>query len=72
VVIVNVPVVPVTVVLAGTVAAALLLLSDTDTPPLGPALPRVTVPLAEIPPVTLVGAIDSAVTVGALTVRLVV
>ncbi len=55
---VNVPVVApaATVMLAGTVALALLLESAT-TIPLGPAAEaRVTVPVAEFPPTTLVGA----------------
>ena len=45
-----------TVTLAGTVAAAVLLLeSDTAAPPLGAAALRVTVPVEEVPPTTLVG-----------------
>jgi hypothetical protein len=44
-----------TVTLAGTVAEALLLASETTTPPLGAALVRVTVPVDDVPPVTLVG-----------------
>jgi len=42
-----------TVTLAGTVAAAVLLLDKpTDRPPVGAALPRVTVPVDEVPPIT--------------------
>ena len=44
-----------TVTEAGTVAAALLLESETDTPPVGAAPLNVTVPVDEVPPVTLVG-----------------
>ncbi len=45
-----------TVTLAGTVAAAvLLLLSVTTAPPVGAGPFRVTVPLDELPPVTVVG-----------------
>jgi hypothetical protein len=44
-----------TVTLAGTVAAALLLESDTAAPPLGAAPLRVTVPVDEVPPVTDAG-----------------
>jgi len=44
-----------TVTLAGTVAAAALLDSDTTAPPLGAALVRVTLPCELPPPVTLVG-----------------
>jgi len=44
-----------TVMLAGTVAAALELKSCTGAPPLGAALWRVTVPVDEVPPFTIVG-----------------
>src|SRR6476660_10540400 len=44
-----------TVTLAGTVAAVLLLDSVTVAPPVGAAPLRVTVPVDELPPVTLVG-----------------
>ena len=44
-----------TVTLAGTVAAVLLLESETTAPPDGAAPVRVTVPCAELPPRTLVG-----------------
>jgi hypothetical protein len=47
--------------LAGTVAAAVLLLdSDTTRPPVGAAEVRVTVPCEEVPPVTLAGFTDTA------------
>jgi hypothetical protein len=49
-----------TVTLAGTCAALVLLLdSDTLAPPLGAAPLNVTVPVAELPPVTLVGLTDT-------------
>ena len=44
-----------TVTLAGTVAAAPLLESATTAPPEGAALVSVTVPVEDVPPVTLVG-----------------
>jgi hypothetical protein len=44
-----------TVTVAGTVAAALFLDKATEIPPLGAALVKVTVPVEEVPPVTLVG-----------------
>ena len=44
-----------TVTLAGTLAAALLLESATCAPPAGAAPLKVTVPVEEFPPVTLVG-----------------
>lgn len=47
--------------LAGTVATAVLLLeSVTTAPPAGAAEVKVTVPVEELPPVTLVGLSDSA------------
>jgi hypothetical protein len=58
-----------TATLAGTVAAAGLLLdSDTTVPPDGAALVSVTVPCELLPPVTLAGLNDSAESVGALAV----
>lgn len=49
-----------TVTLAGTVAAAVLLLfSVTDAPPVGAALARVTVPVELLPPATFVGLSDT-------------
>jgi hypothetical protein len=57
----------VTVTLAGTVAAAVLLLeSITTAPPDGAALDNVTVPCEELPPVTLVGESDNDASVGVL------
>ena len=45
-----------TVTLAGTVAVGVLLLErETAAPPLGAGPPRVTVPVEEDPPVTLIG-----------------
>jgi hypothetical protein len=46
--------------LAGTVAAVLLLDSETASPPAGAVAVRVTVPCAAVPPVTLVGFTDTA------------
>jgi len=54
-----------TLTLAGTVAAAVLLLeSVTTAPPDGAALDNVTVPCEELPPVTLVGESDNDASVG--------
>jgi hypothetical protein len=54
-----------TVTLAGTLAAVVLLLeSVTIAPPAGAAPLRVTVPVEEFPPVTLVGFSESAERVG--------
>jgi len=61
-----------TVTLTGTVAAALLLDKLTDSPPVGAALPKVTVPVDEVPPVTEVGFIVTDETVGGFTVRIAV
>ena len=44
-----------TVTEAGTVAEALLLESETEMPPVGAALLKVTVPVEDTPPTTLVG-----------------
>ena len=49
-----------TVTLAGTLAAAELSLSETTAPPLGAAAVNVTVPVDELPPVTLDGLTDTA------------
>jgi hypothetical protein len=61
---------------AGTVAAeVLLLVRVTVTPPLGAALLRLTVPVDELPPVTLAGFTlidESATVIAGLTVRVVV
>jgi hypothetical protein len=56
------------VTLAGTAAAALLLVSDTTAPPLGAAAVRVTVPVAPFPPATVEGLTDTADRVGAVAV----
>lgn len=57
-----------TVTLAGTVAAAVLLLeSETALPPAGAAADNVTVPVDDAPPFTLPGLSDSDDRVGALT-----
>ena len=48
-----------TVTLAGTVAAALSLASATCAPPAGAGLPSSTVPVEELPPITLVGLRDT-------------
>jgi len=54
-----------TVTLAGAVTAAVLLLeSDTTAPPLGAAALKVTVPVEELPPTTLVGLTDTADSAG--------
>src|SRR5271167_2252662 len=58
-----------TVTLAGTVAAALLLDKVTDSPPVGAALPKVTVPVDEVPPVTEVGFSVTDDTTGGFTVN---
>jgi hypothetical protein len=59
-----------TVTEAGTVAAFVLLLeSATARPPVGAALPSVTVPVAEAPPVTVLGEIDSAFGMAAHTLN---
>ena len=72
VVIVNVALVELaaTATLAGTCAAAVLLLvSVTVAPPLGAGPLSVTVPCELVPPTTLLGLRVSEVTVGAVTVR---
>jgi hypothetical protein len=59
----------VTVTLEGTLAtAALLLLSDTEIPPLGAAPVNFTVPVEAAPPTTVLGASDSELNTGAVTV----
>ena len=47
------------VTIAGTVAAVLLLDNEIETPPAGAAPLNVTVPVAELPPVTLAGLSDT-------------
>lgn len=61
-----------TVTDAGTVALVVDEASVTVIPAVGAALLRVTVPVAEVPPVTAVGETDSAVSVGAVIVRVAV
>ena len=66
---------PGTVTLAGTVATDVLLLERiTIAPPAGAAPLRVTVPIEELPPITLDGlsVTDDAVTGAGVTARLVV
>ena len=48
-----------TVTVAGTTALALLLDNATTTPPVGAVPVRVTVPMEEVPPVTLAGLSDT-------------
>jgi hypothetical protein len=58
-----------TVTLAGTVAAAVLLLPNVTTaPPAGAALLNVTFPVDEAPPVTVAGLTDTEETAGGFTV----
>jgi len=61
-----------TVTLTGTVAAALLLDRVTASPPVGAALPKVTVPVDEVPPVTEVGFSATEETTGGFTVNVAV
>jgi len=57
------------VMLAGTVATAVLLLeSDTSAPPLGAAAVSVTVPVEPLPPTTVEGATETADRAGAVAV----
>jgi hypothetical protein len=53
-----------TVTLAGTAVAPELSDSDTVAPPLGAAALKDTIPVAALPPATLVGLSDSAASVG--------
>jgi hypothetical protein len=57
-----------TVTVAGTVAAALLLVRATAKPPVGAMLEIVTVPLTAVPPFTVVGLTATAESAGGLTV----
>jgi hypothetical protein len=62
-----------TVTLAGTVAEVVLLLdSVTKAPPVGAALPSVTVPVLDVPPATVVGLNVTEVSVGGFTVSVAV
>ena len=61
-----------TVTLPATVAAALLLDRVTTAPPTGAGLLIVTVPVEDVPPVTLAGFIDTAVRAGGLMVNVAV
>ena len=60
-----------TLTLAGTVAALLLLCSETEMPPVGAGPVRVTVPVEELPPTTDVGFMLTAESAGGLTVSVV-
>jgi len=57
-----------TVTEAGTCASADELASDTTNPPAGAGPVRVTVPVEEVPPVTVVGLSDSELRTGAVIV----
>lgn len=59
-----------TVTVAGTFAMVELEVTLTAIPAVGAGLPRVTVPVAEVPPITDVGATFSDVTVGAVIVKI--
>ena len=61
-----------TVTVAGTVAAGLLLVRATTAPPAGAAELKVTVPVEEVPPVTLLGFKASEARVRAVTARVAV
>jgi hypothetical protein len=61
-----------TVTFAGTFAAALLLDRFTTKPPAGAALERVTVPVEEVPPVTVVGLSETFERAGGLMMRVAV
>ena len=61
-----------TVTLAGTLAEALLSESVTTAPPAGAAPFKVTVPVEDVPPGTLVGFTDTAETPAGLTVSVAV
>jgi len=58
-----------TVTAAGTVAAALLDVRLTESPPVGAALDRVTVAVELVPPTSEVGLSARPVTVGAFTLK---
>ena len=60
-----------TVTLAGTAATGLLLESATCTPPAGAGPSSATMPVVEVPPVTLEALRPSAVRLGAITVSVV-
>ena len=57
-----------TVTLAATVAAPLSLDNATTAPPAGAALPKVTVPVEALPPVTVDGLTETADRLGGLIV----
>ena len=61
-----------TVTLAGTVAAVLLLDKVTVSPPVGAVLPKVTLPVDDVPPVTEVGFSVTDETTGGFTVNVAV
>jgi hypothetical protein len=58
------------VTLAGTVAEVLLLVNVTTAPLAGAALPNVTVPVADAPPISVVGLSDTDESVAGLMVRM--
>ena len=60
-----------TLTLAGTVAALLLLCSETEMPPVGAGPVRVTVPVDGLPPATDVGFILTPESAGGVTVSVV-
>jgi hypothetical protein len=60
---------PGTVTDPGTVTAGSLLVRPTISPPVGAGVPRVTVPVTDVPPITLEGATATPVMAGGLTVN---
>jgi hypothetical protein len=61
-----------TLTVAGTVALVVLDESATAMPPVGAALPRVTVPVADVPPKTVVGATVKVLTTGGVMLKVAV
>jgi hypothetical protein len=60
---------PGTVTDPGTVTAGSLLVRPTISPPVGAGVPRVTVPMTDVPPITLDGVTATPVTAGGSTVN---